>query len=136
MDDDGGAGVDFTELQTAIDAAGDGDTLLIHPGSYSSATIDNQALTLVGAPGDLALPFVSPSATASYLPLLGGPFHLGAAPLQVLTATVGAGGVASLSVAVGPVPGPVQSAFLQGLFVSIQGSLHLGAPTALTFLAG
>lgn len=34
VDDDGGLGVDFTRLQDAIDAAADGDTLLLAPGTY------------------------------------------------------------------------------------------------------
>ena len=35
IDDDGGPGVDFTDIQPAIDVASDGDLLLVHPGDYT-----------------------------------------------------------------------------------------------------
>lgn len=59
VDDDGGAEVDFTGLQEAIDAAAEGDTLLVRPGSYTAPpafppqplTIAGKSLTIVGDAG-------------------------------------------------------------------------------------
>ncbi|MEO0649235.1 MAG: hypothetical protein AAFZ65_00985 [Planctomycetota bacterium] len=45
VDDDPGA--DFTEVQAAIDAAQDGDTILIRSGVYQSIQIDGRSLTIV-----------------------------------------------------------------------------------------
>ena len=44
----GGAGVDFTDIQPAVDAASDGDTILIQQGfsTYGSFTIDGKALVV------------------------------------------------------------------------------------------
>ena len=46
VDDSGGA--DFTDLPQAVAAAAPGDTLLVHPGQYSSFTIDAKPLTVLG----------------------------------------------------------------------------------------
>lgn len=46
VDDNGGA--DFTDLPQAVAAAAQGDTLLVHPGQYSSFTIDSKPLTVLG----------------------------------------------------------------------------------------
>jgi hypothetical protein len=48
VDDDGGASVDFTAVQPAIDAASDGDTILIRAGVYGDATIDAKSLVMTG----------------------------------------------------------------------------------------
>ena len=48
VDDDGGPGVAFTDVQPAVDAASDGGTVLIHAGTYSGFTVDGVALVLVG----------------------------------------------------------------------------------------
>lgn len=40
------------DLQTAIDAAGDGDVLLVHGGTYSGFTIDNRSIAIVAVPGE------------------------------------------------------------------------------------
>ncbi|MEO0649996.1 MAG: hypothetical protein AAFZ65_04910 [Planctomycetota bacterium] len=44
-------GGDFTNLQVAVDAAADGDTLLIKSGNYSLTTLANRSLTLLGDVG-------------------------------------------------------------------------------------
>jgi hypothetical protein len=46
VDDDGGA--DFGDMPQAVAAAAPGDTLLVHPGQYSSFTIDAKPLTVLG----------------------------------------------------------------------------------------
>ena len=48
--DAAGAG-DFTEIQAAIDAAVDGDTILVHTGGYSNFAINRKALTVTAAVG-------------------------------------------------------------------------------------
>ncbi len=55
VDDSGPA--HFAQIQPAVDAAVDGDTILVKPGSYTGFTIDGKALTVVGDDG--ALPTVS-----------------------------------------------------------------------------
>ena len=47
VDDDGGAGVDHTSLQAAIDAAGATDTILVKSGSYGAIAIDGKTVTMV-----------------------------------------------------------------------------------------
>lgn len=54
VDKAGGPGADFTEIQPAIDAAADGDTILVHGGSYGAITIDGKGLTLVADSGAFA----------------------------------------------------------------------------------
>jgi hypothetical protein len=50
VDDFGGPGVDFTALQPAVDAAAEGDTIRILPGTYSGAVvIDGKGLSMVGS---------------------------------------------------------------------------------------
>lgn len=46
VDDDGGA--DFTDLPPAVAAAAAGDTLLVHPGVYTSFLLSAKPLTIVG----------------------------------------------------------------------------------------
>jgi hypothetical protein len=45
----------FTEIQPAIDAASDGDTILVKTGSYGGFTIDGKGLTVVGDAGPLPI---------------------------------------------------------------------------------
>jgi len=47
-----GGGHDFSDLQSAVDAAADGDTLLVYAGEYASFTIDGKALTVLARPGN------------------------------------------------------------------------------------
>ncbi len=49
VDDDGG--VDFTDIQSAIDAAADGDVILVRSGSYFSANVDAKGVTVVADQG-------------------------------------------------------------------------------------
>ncbi len=46
VDDDGGPGVDFTDLATAVTAAAPGDAVLIRSGSYAGFTVDGKSLTV------------------------------------------------------------------------------------------
>jgi hypothetical protein len=46
VDDSGGA--DFLDLPEAVAAASPGDTLLVHPGTYSAFAIDTKPLTVLG----------------------------------------------------------------------------------------
>ncbi len=51
VDDQAGAGVDFTNLQEAIDGSADGSILLIRPGSYHTSVtfkVEYRSLTLIG----------------------------------------------------------------------------------------
>jgi hypothetical protein len=50
VDDDGGPGVQFTDIQPAIDAASAGDVIRVFPGNYNGFTLDKQ-LVVVGQPG-------------------------------------------------------------------------------------
>ncbi len=47
VDDDGGAGVDFTDLPPAVAAAQPGDTILVHEVSYSGAIVQ-EGITIIG----------------------------------------------------------------------------------------
>ena len=47
VDDDGGPGVDFTAIQDAVDAAVDGDGILVRPGDYGRVTIDGKSLRVI-----------------------------------------------------------------------------------------
>lgn len=51
VDDDGGPGVDFTELQPAIDAAAEGDVLLVRDGDYGGFTVQAKSLQIVADTG-------------------------------------------------------------------------------------
>lgn len=45
----------FLEIQSAIDAADDGDVLLVADGSYSSFIVDGKSLAILGVPGSTAV---------------------------------------------------------------------------------
>lgn len=47
VDDDGGAGTDFVDLQQAIDAASDGDVLLVRPGLYDGFEIAGKGVSVL-----------------------------------------------------------------------------------------
>jgi len=53
VDDDAGPGVDFADLQPAIDAAASGDTLLIRDGDYGSFNMVGKGLSLVADGADV-----------------------------------------------------------------------------------
>lgn len=46
VDDDGGPGVDFTDVQPAIDSARPGDVILVGSGDYSRVRIEAKAITI------------------------------------------------------------------------------------------
>ncbi len=48
VDDDGGPGVAFTDVQAAVDAASDGDLVLVRPGAYAGFSIVAKGLAVVG----------------------------------------------------------------------------------------
>ncbi len=52
VDDGGGAGVDFVELEPAVAAAATGDVLLVRDGFYESFTINGKSLFVVAEDGD------------------------------------------------------------------------------------
>ncbi len=57
VDDDGGVGVDFTSLQQAVDAAADGDVLVVRAGTYAKTSILAKGLVVaadVGAQVDVS----------------------------------------------------------------------------------
>ena len=47
VDDDGGPGVDFTDIQSAIDGVASGDVLLIKEGDYEAFSIVSKSLVLI-----------------------------------------------------------------------------------------
>jgi len=47
VDDDGGTGIDFTQIQPAIDAAQSGDLIVVHAGSYRGFSLQ-KGLTILG----------------------------------------------------------------------------------------
>ena len=51
VDDDGGANVDFTNIQDAVDGAAEGDVLLVRDGSYDSFSITAKSLTITAERG-------------------------------------------------------------------------------------
>jgi len=51
VDKSNGPGANFTEVQPAVDAATEGDAILVRPGSYSGFTIDGRSLSVIGLPG-------------------------------------------------------------------------------------
>jgi hypothetical protein len=51
VDDDGGPGVDFTEIKWAVAAAGEGDTILVKDGDYDAFTIDGKSLVITAEVG-------------------------------------------------------------------------------------
>ncbi len=68
VDANGGPGV-FTELQPAIDAAAEGDVVLVRKGQYAGATISGKSLTLLGERGK------SPRITSPLIVTGQGPQH-------------------------------------------------------------
>jgi parallel beta-helix repeat protein len=48
VDDDGGAGINFTKIQDAVDAANDNDTIFVYNGTYEEQVRVNKRLILKG----------------------------------------------------------------------------------------
>jgi hypothetical protein len=48
VDDDGGPGVDFTDLPAAMAAAADGDVIVVRAGAYSSFAVSGKSLLILG----------------------------------------------------------------------------------------
>ena len=63
VDDDGGPGVDFSSLQAAVNAAVDGDVVLIRSGSYAGLTLTDKDLVLVADQGAQVTVNAAPSVT-------------------------------------------------------------------------
>ena len=57
VDDDGGA--DATDIQAAVDLAGEGDRILVRAGAYSSFVVDGKGVSIVAESGAVVLPPVS-----------------------------------------------------------------------------
>lgn len=55
VDKAGGPGVDFTEIQDAINFASDGDTIQVATGNYAPVEIDGRSLVLLGVGGSARL---------------------------------------------------------------------------------
>jgi len=55
VDDGGGPGVAFTEIQPAVNAAGEGDTIFVRDGAYTGFTIDGKSLVVAGELGGTVL---------------------------------------------------------------------------------
>ncbi|MFT4710628.1 MAG: hypothetical protein ACI9D0_000715 [Bacteroidia bacterium] len=53
VDDNGGPGVDFTDVDQAVAAAADGDTLLIRAGSYSDLIVFDKSLSVIADTGPI-----------------------------------------------------------------------------------
>ena len=53
VDDDGGVGVDFTDIQPAIDASADRDVILVRGGSYEGFQIIGRSIVIVADDGTL-----------------------------------------------------------------------------------
>ncbi len=53
VDDDGGAGVDYTTIQAAVDVASAGDTIEVRSGTYNENVDVNKTLTLIGEGADV-----------------------------------------------------------------------------------
>jgi len=69
---DGAGGADFTTIQAAIDAASDGDTINVNPGTYDEAIVLNKSLNLIGdSAATTTLTYTDTGNTSSYLFFLG-----------------------------------------------------------------
>ncbi|MEM7309523.1 MAG: hypothetical protein AAF682_22790 [Planctomycetota bacterium] len=96
VDDDGGAGVDFTQVQAAVTAAAECDTILVREGVYAPVSIEGKGLTIVAeageAPSILGTLEITPLAEGQWVTIRGLDvvIPLGFGPVQVAS---GAGAV-------------------------------------------
>ena len=51
VDDDGGPGVDFTQISFAVNAAGEGDLVLVRDGTYLNFVVNGKSITVVADRG-------------------------------------------------------------------------------------
>lgn len=70
VDDDGGAGTDFTDIQPAVDAAADGDVVLVKAGTYGIVRINGKSIVLQGDVGG-GTPFIDAPVNEDGLAILG-----------------------------------------------------------------
>jgi parallel beta-helix repeat protein len=69
VDDDGGAGVDYTTIQAAVNAASDGDTIEVRGGTYVENVDVNKQLTLRGIDTGEGMPVVDAGGIGSAITL-------------------------------------------------------------------
>ncbi|MCP3918089.1 MAG: hypothetical protein GY711_21280 [bacterium] len=87
IDDDGGPGVDFTDIPPAILAAGNGDTLEVRAGAYSSFTLD-RGLRVVGRQGAVVAGGATVSSTSQRTIAIVADLSLGQLSVQNCAGTV------------------------------------------------
>lgn len=71
VDDDPGPGVDFRDIQEAIDAASDGDLVLVKDGDYTPFHVNAKGLQIVGEVGERVVVDASPGDMTTSLTNLG-----------------------------------------------------------------
>lgn len=75
VDDDGGVGINFTKIQEAVDAAGDGDTIDVRSGTYYENVDLNRQLILMGMDTGEGKPVVCAERDGSSIAVMGDGLH-------------------------------------------------------------